>query len=82
MQYVSASEVKNNLSAIIEAAKREPITVQKNGRNSVVIIATEDYDRITNINKTIFRDSIAAIQNEAINNGLTELKLGDILDNE
>lgn len=46
MHIETASYVKNNLGAVIDAALREPVAIQRSGRNTVVMIAYEDYEAL------------------------------------
>ncbi|MFN0023639.1 MAG: type II toxin-antitoxin system Phd/YefM family antitoxin [Parvularculaceae bacterium] len=43
----SLQDAKNSLSAVIEAAQEEPQTVTKHGRRTAVVVAAEEYDRLT-----------------------------------
>ena len=56
MQYCSASDLKNRLSEILDLAQREPVIVQKKGRNFVVILASVDYARYQEYQKNAFLD--------------------------
>jgi len=46
METFTATEVKNRFGEYIEKARREPISVEKNGRKYVVIISDEEYERL------------------------------------
>lgn len=46
MKKITATELKNRTSEAIAAAQREPLSIEKNGRPVVVIIAQSDYDRL------------------------------------
>ena len=43
---ISATEAKNSFGKCIEHAHREPVCVQRTGRNSVVIIDYAEYERL------------------------------------
>ncbi len=43
MQTFSANDAKQNLGAVIDAALREPVTITKHGRPTVVVTAEADY---------------------------------------
>lgn len=43
MLYESATHTKNHLGEIIDAALREPVCIQRSGRNTVVMMAYEEY---------------------------------------
>jgi prevent-host-death family protein len=40
---ITATELKQNLSQTLEAAREEPVTVEKNGRAYAVIMHPEEY---------------------------------------
>ena len=46
---ITATDAKNRLGEYIEQAHREPVRVQKSGRNSVVIVDSAEYDRLISI---------------------------------
>ena len=46
IKVVTSTEAQNNFGKLLEDAKKEPIKVQKNGRDQVVIISAEDYEAI------------------------------------
>ncbi len=43
MRIESATDAKNRFGALMDAALREPVMIQRSGRNSVVMISAEDY---------------------------------------
>ncbi len=43
MHIESATTVKNHFGAIMDAALREPVVIQRSGRNSVVMIPYDSY---------------------------------------
>ncbi len=45
MKTFTALEAKNRLGQVIDAAQREPVTVTRQGRPSVVILSAEEYQR-------------------------------------
>lgn len=44
MRVESATNAKNNFGAIMDAAMREPVIIQKSGRNAVVMMSYEEYE--------------------------------------
>lgn len=45
MKIISALNAKNHFGQLIEAAQRQPVTVTKQGRPSVVVMSVQDYQR-------------------------------------
>ncbi|TVQ38924.1 MAG: type II toxin-antitoxin system Phd/YefM family antitoxin [Wenzhouxiangella sp.] len=45
MKTFTALEAKNRFGQVIDAAQREPVTVTRQGRPSVVILSAEEYQR-------------------------------------
>ena len=81
MPTVSATHAKQNFAAMIDAAQREPVRIQRHERDLAVLISAEEYDRL-NKNRWAEFDrlaSLAAAQAKA--NGLTEEALDEILAN-
>jgi prevent-host-death family protein len=48
----SLQDAKNNFSAIVRAAEREPQTVTKRGRPAVVVIAVTQYARMSDVRRS------------------------------
>ncbi|MDE3767565.1 type II toxin-antitoxin system prevent-host-death family antitoxin [Sinorhizobium meliloti] len=47
MKTMSAKDAKNAFGMLIDSARAEPVTVEKHGRAVVVVIAVEEYERLT-----------------------------------
>ncbi len=47
MKTITATEAKNKLGAVMDSALVEPVMIEKSGRNSVVIMAASEYERLT-----------------------------------
>ena len=45
MKTITAIDAKNKFGQLIEAAQRQPVTITKKGRASVVVMSIEDYER-------------------------------------
>lgn len=46
MKIVAAREAKNKFGALIDEARREPITIERNGRRTAVVLSPETYDEL------------------------------------
>jgi prevent-host-death family protein len=47
MKIMSAREAKNAFGLMIDTARAEPVLIEKHGRGVVVVIAVEEYERLT-----------------------------------
>lgn len=47
MRHMSARDAKNNFGRLIDAARAEPVAVEKYGRAVVVVIAFEEFMKLT-----------------------------------
>ncbi|MGY6587464.1 MAG: type II toxin-antitoxin system Phd/YefM family antitoxin [Wenzhouxiangella sp.] len=79
MKTYTALEAKNRLGQVIDAAQREPVTVTRQGRPSVVIVSAEEYERRQ---QRAWRNLLAVMEETgryAAEKGLTEDKLDELL---
>ena len=79
MRYVSASEAKQRLAAVLDAAQREPVTIRRQNREVAVVISPLDYQRLTTTNVAEFRRFCDRVSETAQARGLTEDKLDELL---
>lgn len=47
MKAISAREAKYNFGRMIDTARGEPVVVEKHGRPFVVVMAVEEYEKLT-----------------------------------
>jgi prevent-host-death family protein len=79
MYTVTASEAKQSLATVIEAAMREPVMIQRQKREIAVVMSVEEYNRLAHLNVEEFQrfcDQAGASAKQA---GLTERKLAELL---
>jgi prevent-host-death family protein len=82
MKSVTALEAKTRFGEVIEAAQRQPISVTRNGRPSVVIISAESYDRRQRVARERLKQSLRAAGEYAGDQGMTENLLAALLADE
>jgi prevent-host-death family protein len=79
MRYVSATEAKQALAAVLDAAQREPVVIRRQKRDVAVVLSLQEYERLTALNIEDFQRFCDRIGEQAKARGLTDEKLADIL---
>jgi prevent-host-death family protein len=46
MRSIAALEAKNRFGALLDAAQREPVTIEKHGRPVAVLVSAADYEEL------------------------------------
>ena len=52
MNTMSATEAKQNFAALLDAAQRAPVRIQRHDRDVVVVISAEEYEQIRQLRVT------------------------------
>ena len=79
MRYISATEAKQSLAAVLDAAQREPVVIKRQQREVAVVLSMQEYERLTGSNTEEFQRFCDRIGEEAKKRGLTEEKLTELL---
>jgi prevent-host-death family protein len=79
MTTVSATEAKQRFAALLDAAQREPVRIQRHERDVAVLISAEEYERLSKDRWAEFNRLSAIAAEQAKANGLTEEILAEIL---
>ena len=75
MRYVSATQAKQALAAVLDAAQREPVVIKRQQREVAVVLSMQEYERLTGSNTEAFQRFCDRIGEEAKKRGLTEEKI-------
>ena len=79
MRSVTATDAKQRLAALLDAAQREPIMIRRQNRDVAVIMSAEEYERIRGKKIAEFQKFCDRVGAEAAKRGMTEKILADIL---
>ncbi len=75
MRFVSATEAKQRLAALLDAAQREPVMIRRQKRDVAVLMSPREYDRLRGLNIDEFERFCDRIGAQAAAHGLTESTL-------
>lgn len=88
MKTISADLDRIALRELIDAVRREPVTVLAGGERAVVALSPAEFDRLDEQDrvrreaKARLRETIASIQRDAVGRGLTDAELERLLADE
>ncbi len=82
MKSVTALEAKNRFGEVMEAAQRQPISITRNGRPSVVMISAESYARRQHMARERLRQAMQRAGEHAAVHGMNENVLDQLLADE
>jgi len=82
MRTVSATEAKQGLAGVIEAARKEPVIIRRQNRDVAVVLSPDDYRRLVRLNIDEFQRFCDQVGKKAESVGLTQETLDQLLVDE
>jgi len=82
MKSITALEAKNRFGEVLEAAQRQPVSITRNGRPSVVVISAESYARRQRMARERLRLAMRQAGEYATAQGMSEEVLDQLLSDE
>lgn len=79
MRSVSATDAKQRLAALLDAAQREPVLIRRQNRDVAVVISADEYERMRDLNATDFQRFCDRVAAQAKARGMTESVLNKLL---
>ncbi|MBL8350525.1 MAG: type II toxin-antitoxin system Phd/YefM family antitoxin [Burkholderiaceae bacterium] len=79
MKTIAASEARQSFAAVIDAAAREPVVIQRQQRNVAVVLSMQEYERLTQLNKAEFQRFCDVVGERAAAAGMNEAELARLL---
>jgi len=79
MRSISATDAKQRLAALLDAAQREPVVIRRQNRDIAVIMSAEEYERLRDLNSAEFQRFCDQVSESAKSRGLTAGKLEKLL---
>ncbi|MFO1128192.1 MAG: type II toxin-antitoxin system Phd/YefM family antitoxin [Rhodospirillales bacterium] len=79
MRYVSATDAKQTLAAVLDAAQREPVVIQRQKRDVAVVLSVREYEKLVALNIEEFQRFCDQVGERAAARGLTEDGLAALL---
>ena len=74
MRKMASGEAKNRFGELLDAAQREPVTIEKHGRPVAVVVSAEDYEEMEAAKLEALRMKIQR--------GLSDVEAGRVTDAE
>ena len=82
MKTIAATEAKNRLGAVLDAAQREPVVIRRQDRDVAVLLSMADYERLRSANIRALLELRDEVATEAAQAGLTEERLAELVSDD
>ena len=82
MNEITAKDAKNRFGQLLDAARRAPVRVTRNGRPVAIMLSVQHYERLRGAAWERFSATMDRMGEEASANNLTAAKLDALVPNE
>jgi prevent-host-death family protein len=82
MRSVTATDAKQGLAALLDAAQREPIVIRRHERDVAVLLSAQEYERLQDLNAAEFQRVCDRIAAKAAKRGMNSAVLSKLLSDE
>ncbi|HTD55114.1 MAG TPA: type II toxin-antitoxin system Phd/YefM family antitoxin [Silvibacterium sp.] len=79
MRAISATDAKQNLAALLDAAQREPVMIRRHDRDVAVLLSADQYERMRGARVEEFQRFCDRVAEQAKARGMNEEVLEEIL---
>lgn len=81
MKTIAATDAKSGFGRLLDAAQREPVTIEKNGRAVAVMLCVEEYERLEALEDAwwLARAAVAEKTGDWLGTEDSEKLLGELL---
>jgi len=79
MKSISATDAKQRLAALLDAAKHEPVVIRRHERDVAVLLSIDQYERMRGARIQEFQRFCDRVAEEAKARGMNETVLEEIL---
>lgn len=79
MRTVSATDAKQRLAALLDAAQREPVLIRRQNRDVAVIMSAEEFERMRDLNVAEWQRFCDRVATQAKARGLSAAGLKNLL---
>lgn len=82
MRTITASEARKDFAEVIDSTRRGPVLVRRQKRDVAVIMSTDEYERLVQLNVAEFQRFCDQIGARAQTAGLDEHRLQELLSDD
>ena len=79
MRYTANTDAEPKLVALLDAAQREPVFIERDQQDVAVLVSARDYDLLSGNAARLFNEFCDTVADNAAARGLTEEKLEELL---